>query len=289
FTTVRTFCISVGQHGAILLDTINGLNFLRLFFGVLRLRRVPPPILLGGKYIILAWSKCWAFMPVIAVALPLLLDIAAPFLFLPLPSGSSGHSTPFRKNEGNHNNGQPRSAQHRIHAFELPLSVDESSNLKSFIGPSRWRYAIRTSHHRQNQQHISFHRVGRDLWNQRPFLLELPFYCVSMALPKASPLALQAPSMHTRARTSAPLGVALPDSLRAARAFTGAQGNAEAREQARLGMCAPQRRLASARVIDLRIPPGPPKLFGSRIATNKARHDTVHICTRTRAAYAYHH
>ncbi|KAJ6548405.1 hypothetical protein B0H19DRAFT_1265244 [Mycena capillaripes] len=91
------------------------------------------------------------------------------------------------------------------------------------------------------------------------------------------------------ARTSAPLGVALPDSLRTvcqhdvdaaqqrsciwACAFAGALGNAEAREQARLGICAPQRRLASVRVI----PPGPPKRFGSRIATNTTRHDTVHI------------
>ncbi|KAJ7692791.1 hypothetical protein B0H14DRAFT_3175399 [Mycena olivaceomarginata] len=127
-----------------------------------------------------------------------------------------------------------------------------------------------------------------------------------------------------------PFGVALPDSLRAvcqhdadaaqqrARAFAGAQGNAEAREQARLGseklrpaqalsptdtphfrtqraafvdqasICLSnvKRRLASVRVLDLRIPPGPPKRFGSRIATNTARHDTVDIPGRAQHTHA---
>jgi hypothetical protein len=80
---------------------------------------------------------------------------------------SSGHSTPFRqaKLKANHNNGQPRSAQHQIHAFELSLTVgeffspcnpsipqsrhsadalstDESSNSKYLTGPPRSRYAI---------------------------------------------------------------------------------------------------------------------------------------------------
>jgi hypothetical protein len=87
--------------------------------------------------------------------------------------------------KANHNNGQPRSAQHQIHAFELSLTVgeffspcnpsitqsmhsadalstDESSNSKSFTGPQRSRYTIPHKH----QRHIPCNRVSRDLWDQ---------------------------------------------------------------------------------------------------------------------------
>ncbi|KAJ7903265.1 hypothetical protein B0H13DRAFT_2512022 [Mycena leptocephala] len=47
-----------------------------------------------------------------------------------------------------------------------------------------------------------------------------------------------------------------------------------------------KRRLASTRVLDLGIPPGPPKRFGSRIATNTARHDTVDIPGRAQHTQA---
>ncbi|KAJ7080133.1 hypothetical protein C8R44DRAFT_895516 [Mycena epipterygia] len=47
-----------------------------------------------------------------------------------------------------------------------------------------------------------------------------------------------------------------------------------------------KRRLASARVLDLRIPPGSPKRFGSGIATNTARHHTVDIPGRAQHTHA---
>ncbi|KAJ7847575.1 hypothetical protein B0H14DRAFT_2583469 [Mycena olivaceomarginata] len=218
------------------------------------------------------------------------------------------------KLKANHNNGQTRSAQQQISAFELSLtmnpvilnlSLDHHARDTQYLKPQT--NISSTSHSTESAETYG---IGDDSGTTRQGL----GIGVDVIRPRC------ARNRRLYGTYLRPLGVALPDSLRAvlisgARAFAGAQGNAEAREQARLGSASTlanrytalpnstrslrgpsytasiclsnaKRRLASVRVLDLRIPPGPPKRFGSRIATNTARHDTVDIPGRAQHTHA---
>ncbi|KAJ7845784.1 hypothetical protein B0H13DRAFT_2675824 [Mycena leptocephala] len=348
FTTVRTFCISVGQHGAILLGTIAGFN-------------LDPPAAVLRCSSAAARSAAYPARRPSPSSPSLYCSSTSPLLFA-LFTASSRHSTPFRQAKlmANHNNGQPRSAQHQIHAFELSLtmnpailnlSLDHNARDTQYLTPQT--NISGTSHATESVETYGIRSVSLVCvfhFVPAAFSLGAPVFIVLLAGSPYSLVLGSASAAHAhpddsgttrqglgigvdvirprRARNRRlygtylrPLGVALPGSLRAlrqhnadaakqhpcirARAFAGAQGNAEAREQARPAQAlsptdtphfrtqraaflhllhsslqceATSRKRARSRSL---YPAGAPPVASlpttPAVATNTARHDTVDI------------